>query len=531
MQTLAPPPARSSALTRLFNRVYAKQVDGIGLAVFRVVFCAVLLVEVGQLFYFRHLIFDIVPFVEVAEIGFTTPLLLWMATLVLLMLGLWTRPAAAVNYGFCLVFFSSLKTYAYMMTPVYIGMSLLFLFLPIGRCLSLDRLRQQLRRAVAGQPPAPRATVSQLAYYAPVVVGLAFVYLDSALYKLTSPLWLAGLGMWQTLSLPYEVQVNASWLLNQEWLVKTLGYLTLAFEFLFIFLFPFRKYRLGLLVIGVGLHLGILLTLAVPLFTLGFGSLYVLLVPAGRWRRGFERLVRPRQRLAQLYAAADGRAHWLVMWLAGAARPTPAPPIRPWSRRAAGVGLLGLAALQGVVSYNAPLPQLLQRKSGLAATQLGQGLTRAATLVEGPARNYLGITNHPISLDEHFAGYTRLVAVTYTGADGVERFLPITRPNGQPGGYLFGSIWLKWTYGLLSRKINQPKLEKGLRSFTAFWAHQHGVDLANCRFRVKVKKIAEPTGWQPDFLNQQLAADWREAGFVTWHDQEFIAHLADIPAM
>ncbi|MEJ7664630.1 MAG: hypothetical protein WKG07_36500 [Hymenobacter sp.] len=86
----------------LFARIYAKQVDGIGLAVFRAVFRTVLLVEVGQLFYFRHLIFDVVPFVEVAEIGFTTPLLLWMATLVLLILGLWTRPAAAVNYGFCL---------------------------------------------------------------------------------------------------------------------------------------------------------------------------------------------------------------------------------------------------------------------------------------------------------------------------------------------------------------------------------------------------------------------------------------------
>ncbi|MEJ7664631.1 MAG: hypothetical protein WKG07_36505 [Hymenobacter sp.] len=219
-----------------------------------------------------------------------------------------------------------------------------------------------------------------------------------------------------------------------------------------------------------------------------------------------------------------GALYPLLAWLAGPARPTPAPATRPWQRRAAGVGLLGLAALQGVVSYNAPLPQLLQRKSGLAATGLGRGLSRAAAAIEGPARNYLGITNHPIALDEHFAGYTRLVAVTYTGADGVEHFLPITRPNGQPGAYLFGSIWLKWTYGLLSRKINQPQLEKGLRSFTAFWAHQHGVDLVDCRFRVKVKKIAEPTGWQPDFLNQQLAADWREAGYLTWHDQQFTAH-------
>lgn len=533
-------PQQRSTLFQKFRQVYDKPVDGTGLAVFRIVFSAVLLAEIGQLFYFRHLIFDVIPFVEIGEIGFTAPLLLWMVTLLCLLLGLFTRPAALINYGFCLVFFASMKTYGYMMTPIYIGLSLLFLFLPISRCLSLDRLRRGLRFPTpslgADLPPLP-TTVSQLAYYAPVVVGIAFVYLDSTLYKLTSPMWLTGLGMWKTLSLPYETQLNASVILNQEWLVKTLGYLTLAFEFSFLFLFPFRRYRLGLMIIGIGLHLGILIALPIPLFSLGFGSLYLLMVPASRWRR-------PRRLMAWLdewvarYRAtgAGAAAHYAAAEVAG---PVPDAAISLWpgvslrdlKPAGAGLGLAGLTLLQCLVSYNAPLIQLLRRKSGLENTGAGRALARAWGVVEGPARNYFGIANHPIALDEHFVGYTRLVAVTYTGADGAEQFLPLTRPSGLPGAYLSGAVWLKWTHLVVSRSIDQARLEKGLRSFTAFWAHQHGVDLANCRFQVKVKKIAEATNWQPNFLAQQIAAGWQDAGEVIWQNQQFTAHLPAIKTL
>jgi predicted DCC family thiol-disulfide oxidoreductase YuxK len=574
--------------------------------------------------------------VEIGEISFTTPLLLWMATLVLLILGLFTGPAALVNYGFCLVFFSSLKTYTYMMTPVYIGLSFLFMFLPLSRRLSLDRLRLKLRYSNTRFRYQPPATVSQLAYYAPVVLGIALVYLDSTFYKLTSPMWLAGLGMWKTLSLPYETQLNASFILNSSFLVKSLGYLTLVFEFFFLFLFPLRKYRLILLAIGIGLHAGILLFFPFPLFAIGFGSLYLLVVPVGFWRwlfaprAGAPRLTffydaecplcaRTRLLIEQLdgngvvqfrsvqahasqspvlqgipeqallddvYSVdANGQVYkgldtyiqifWAITYLRPVswllrlpgiyqlgsaayrlvarnrttARCTedncgytpPAVPasdeavkvlqtvtLRDFKRAGAAVGLAGLVALQCLVSYNTPLWQLLRRKSGLERTLVGRGLARVSEAVAEPARNFFGITNHPIALDEHFAGYTRLVAITYTGPDGVEQFLPITRPSGQPGAYLYGPVWLKWTYGTVSGHIDQPRLEKSIRNFTAFWANKHQVDLNNCRFQVKVKKIAEATNWQPNFLNQQLAAGWQDAGTVQWRQQQFSANLAAI---
>ncbi|TDN37713.1 DUF393 domain-containing protein [Hymenobacter sp. UV11] len=622
-----PPPTRRFWLYDKFKQVYTKQVDGGGLAIFRIVFCAVLLAEVAHLFYFRHLIFDVIPFVEGAEIGFTTPLLLWMATLVLLGLGLYTRPAALVNYGFALILFSSLKTYAYMMTPVYIGMSFLFLFLPISRRLSLDRLRLKLRYSGPRFRYEPPTTVSQLAYYAPVLVGIGFVYFDSALYKLTSPLWLTGLGMWKPLSLPYETPFNYSYLLNQEVLVKFLGYLTLVFELVFLFLYPFRRYRPWLLLIGLGLHLGVLVSLPIPLFAVGFSSLYVLVVPAGWWRRWLApRVSRPslafyydaesrlstrvcllleqldRHHAVQFRSAQDfagqepalqglapqalhaaaysvdakgqaynelasyeqvlrrigylrplawllrlpgGRAlggaagRWIARSVAAGSGPTPAVPVgllpgatrRTLKLAGAAAGLAGLTLLQGLVSYDTPLVRLLRRNSRLEYTLVGRGLARISEAVEGPAHNFLGIAKHPIALDEHFASYTHLIAVTYTGPDGIERFLPITQPSGQPGAYLSGAVWLKWTYSVVSAKVDQERLAKGIRSFTAFWAHQNGVDLANCRFSVKVKKIAEPLTWQRDFLNQQLRKPWQNAGFVTWHNQQFAAHLATIEAL
>jgi hypothetical protein len=111
------------------------------------------------------------------------------------------------------------------------------------------------------------------------------------------------------------------------------------------------------------------------------------------------------------------------------------------------------------------------------------------------------------------------------GPDGVERFLPLTCPSGQPGSYLYGAVWLNWTYGIVSREIEPERLAKGIQRFTAFWAGTHHVSLDQCRFQVKVKKIEEPGDWEPDFLNRQVATGWQNAGHVTWTNRQFTAHL------
>ncbi|MDF7815125.1 hypothetical protein [Hymenobacter sp. YC55] len=528
---------------RIIRKAYDKQIDGTGLALFRIVFSAVLLGEVVNLFYFRELIFDAVPFIEPSEMSFAGPLVLWMGAVVLLLLGWFTRAAAIANYVFVLLFFSSVRTYVYMMTPVYVSISFLFLFLPIGQCLSWDRVWRTVRTGTLSPPPR---TVSQLAYYVPVIVGIAFVYFDSTLYKLTAPLWLKGLGMWKPMSSPFEMGSNGTFILNQEGLVKFLGYLTLVFEFFFLFLFPFRKFRAGLMVIGIGLHVGVLLFFNLPFFALGFGSIYLLMVPVSYWRRWFK--ARPDRGLAA-WLLRRPRLRRLIE--ASSHRPASSTPrgavdqaattqyadasagtaLRKLKLAGLTTGIVGLTLMQGAVSYNSTLAQVLREKSGFDHTLVGQGLARLTMASTVPSRKFLGITNHPIALDEHFAGYTRIVAVTYVGADSVERFLPIIRPDGQPGAYLYGVLWLKWTYDIVTKKIDQARLEKGIRTFTAFWATKNHVDLNHCQFKVKVKKIREATEWEPDFLEKQRAAPWIEAGVVRWENQQFTAQLADIPTL
>ena len=454
--------------------------------------------------------------------------------------------------------------------------------------------------------------------------------------KLTSPLWLKGLGIWVPASLPFATHANTSALLNNEMLVKFMGYLSIVFEFLFLFLFPFRRYRAILMVIGIGLHLGILLEFPISLFAIGFGSLYLLMVPVGFWRRlfgatpGQEKLTFyfdaecplcarthlviehldlgqiVRFRSVQFYAEQEpalaglfqdallddihsvdrrGRVYsgidtyaqvfnaipylkpisWLIrtpgIYHLGKAvygfvarnRTTErciedncgyvAPVLPPSDEEFkilkgvtfqqlkigfVGLGLVLLVLLQCLASCNTLLVRLLRKKSGLESTRAGRIFGHLAGLSGEFSRTFFGITNHGVLLDEHFADYTCIVAVTYTDTAGKEQFLLITRKTGQPGPYQYGPLWCKWAFLVVGPQPQQASLEKGIRDYTAFWAGKHGVDLTNCRFQVKVKHIASIHDWQPDFLLEQMEQPWQDAGAVEWKNRVFSTSLKPI---
>lgn len=69
---------------QLIHFLYQKKIDGTGLALFRIAYSLVLLCEVVQIFYFRHLIFDKIPFVEPSEIDLSYGLVLWMIAIIFL---------------------------------------------------------------------------------------------------------------------------------------------------------------------------------------------------------------------------------------------------------------------------------------------------------------------------------------------------------------------------------------------------------------------------------------------------------------
>lgn len=274
-------------LVQFIKRAFDKEIDGTGLALFRIMYCLILLCEIGQIFYFRHLIYDKVPYIHEAEINFGIPIVLWGLSVAFLLFGFFTRFFSIINYLLSLILIGSITTYEYHVFYAYLGVNFLFMFMPISRCISLDRLLLKLKYSNTTFQYNPPKKIPQLYYYIPVFLGLGLVYIDSIFYKMASSMWYTGLGSWMPSSLPMVNHVNTSWLLNQEYLIKGVGFMTVAFETVFVFTFFRKKWRLPLLVLGLILHLGILLQFPIPWFALTACALYILMVPVSWWNKLF----------------------------------------------------------------------------------------------------------------------------------------------------------------------------------------------------------------------------------------------------
>ncbi|MFN3020010.1 DCC1-like thiol-disulfide oxidoreductase family protein [Chryseobacterium sp. TY3] len=267
----------------MLKKLYDKKVSATGLAIFRITYSLVLLAEILQLYYFRHLIFDKIPYLEKAEINFGIPIAIWGISVLFLAFGLFTRTATIINYLLSLILIGSITTYEYHMFYAYMGINFLLIFLPISTSICIDRLLLKYKYSNTKFEYNPPAEVSVLAYFIPILVGVAFVYFDSIFFKLSSDFWMKGLGMWLPTSVPPIILNDLQFLLNQEYLMYFLGYLTLVFEAIFLFTFFRKRWRVPLLIIGIGLHVGILICYPIPWFALGMCSLYLLMVPVSWW--------------------------------------------------------------------------------------------------------------------------------------------------------------------------------------------------------------------------------------------------------
>jgi predicted DCC family thiol-disulfide oxidoreductase YuxK len=266
-----------------------RQVPATGLGLFRIAFGVVALQEIMFLFYFRHLIFDPVPYLDRASPILHVFLLAWMVMAGCLILGYHTRRAALANYLFWVIFV--------VFTPMWqdfdggfdqlmTSSSFLLIFLPAERALSLDTLRLTWRYSTPGQRYQPPRTVSVLAYTLPLAISLGLLYLDSGLHKLSAEFWRNGMGAWLPATMPYYMSpLDMSPLLNIKPLEQLVGYAIIGFQLLFIFLIGFNALRIPLLLMGVAFHVGIILSLNI--YPFGFAMLvhYLLLAPFDGWRR------------------------------------------------------------------------------------------------------------------------------------------------------------------------------------------------------------------------------------------------------
>lgn len=274
-------------MIRLIDKLYSKKVSGLGISVFRIAYGIILLCEIIQLYWFRHLVYDKIPYIYPAEIDFGIPLKIWGVTVIFLILGLFTKYVKIINYLLSLILIGSINTYEYHMFYVYMGVNFLILFMPVSRNLSIDRLFVKYKYSNTRFNYNPPTEVSVLNYYLIPLVAIAFVYFDSVFFKLTSRYWSIGLGLWYPSSIPITGKSNLSWILNIEILVKTLGYITVIFETVFLFTFFRKKWRIPLLITGLGLHLGILIAYPIPWFAIGMCTLYLLMIPVSFWDKIF----------------------------------------------------------------------------------------------------------------------------------------------------------------------------------------------------------------------------------------------------
>lgn len=113
-----------------------------------------------------------------------------------------------------------------------------------------------------------------------VVVGL--VYLDSGVRKALSPMWRAGLGVWAPASIPHAIHGRIPFL-DVEPVMLLAGYAVIVFEVLWLPMYTVRRFRRSLAWAGIAFHLAISMFYPFHIFS---GAMIALLLPSAvyNWR-------------------------------------------------------------------------------------------------------------------------------------------------------------------------------------------------------------------------------------------------------
>jgi len=621
-----------------FSQLYTKQAPTTGIGLFRLLYGLVTLQEIIFLLYFNHLIFDPIPYIDIEFPTISFFLCLWAVIACFVVVGYRYSFSMFSNYIFWIVFvnFTTMqRDFDGGFDIFMIGAGFFLLFMPADRAFSIDNLRAKLSTPFTPYQSYAKPTVSVLAYLLPVAICLGFLYFDSSIHKMFAQHWRNGLGSWLPATQPYYVSaLDMSWLLNMEFVEKTIGYTILVFQFTFIFMFFRRRFRVIYLFVGLGLHLGITLSLNIYPFGLGMSVFYVLLVPFSWWRAIGERLTAKQPALtvfydqqcplcnrtvltlnhfdifsrvafksAQQYAAqypalsgiseatlltdlyaldaqnkvysgVDTYSHILLKmgYLAPIGFLLKLPVIHHIAvkkyRAIADSRLRVACTSECLISEKLPDNTLYHRIFEQFAAKKPKAFTRKLTNImvaililqlnssihyglfyrldlaieKSPfsapvsqasnalimvSQLFLGITPHALYLHDHFAGYDRILAITYTDKDGVERWLPFVNEQGRLLAPNWGRVHSMWANIAVTPTINHERIKKFTMKVTAFWGKNIGLDINHTEFHLKMKKIDAPTEWVYDQLHKNFAAQWTDVGSARWSNNVFSFDLPD----
>ncbi len=490
---------------RICRNLTSVETSGVGLSLFRIAYSLILIGEISQLIYFNKWIFDRLPYLSYAE---TDPVFLlfgWLILSIMLMFGYHVRIVVVCNYALTLGFFSIFSTFEYHMDFSIVALNFVLIFIPKNDPLSLDRylIRERL--------PVITSRGFSLGYNVMLVyLGIAIIYFDSVFHKMGSPMWLRGLGVWLPASIPPATWNDLTPLLDIKPLMYFASYLTLIFEAAALFLLPFRKAHPLLVIVGLGLHFGIVLAFPIPFFGFGVASIYLLLVPDSWYMRipFFTRFAVPPEieinKIPKKFAQMS------------------------WRLRGAIVFVYATLFLQAI--------SILQSSTGRKFLSLFPASVENEALVMSLKTTKItaplfGIYPHNVFLDPHFEGYNHVIAIDYVDKRGSLTRLPFIDELGMAGGYNTGRIWAFYTFRSSGPVMDRNQLAQGLSQMTAFWAQKNKVDLSEAKFQISAKRFESPTKWQKGFLRKQLAVPWTAVGVVEWNKGSCNINLQDIESL
>jgi len=486
----------------LLSKLYDKKISSKGLGVFRVLFTSVLLLEVVRIFRFRQLYYDPLPFIQrnllASEIAFT----IWICVLFMLIIGAYTRISALINYIFVLIFISHIGTYEYHMDYTYIGVSFLMIFIPVSKSYSIDRVIFKLKYKFS-----PIQKTSVLSYWLIIFIGIGLIYITSTILKIQSNAWLNGLGLWLPASIPQITIIDNQWLLNQEFLIKFLGYFTLVFEFIFLLLFWRKSFRTIIFFIGVILHLGILIEFPIPYFALGYIAIYTLLIPVSFWNTIESKLKLKATKLKSLYddlySKIENKNYFNSM--GNLNQRELKPNIFPRRK----TKLFGIKIFIITVLVTQFLTEIKNPFNDGIAKNIYSNINKASS-------KFLGVSQHSVFLDGHYNDYDAIYTLKYN-----DEYLPLFDQYGMPDDYIKGGIWADFGF-----RVNRPNSEKhmanlknGLSRYASFYAHKKGINLNDATFTILKKEVRVSYQWEPNLLLENRTNPWREVGEMIWKNK------------
>lgn len=149
---------------------------------------------------------------------------------------------------------------------------------------------------------------------------------------------------------------------------------------------------------------------------------------------------------------------------------------------------------------------------------LAAAVTKGSNALISVSQLFLGIAPHALYLHDHFAGYDRIVAITYIDSAGKEQWLPFVNEQGRLLAPNWGRVHSMWANIAVTPTINDTRLKKFIMKVTAFWGHKIGLNLDNTLFYIKLKKIDAPTHWVYDQLHRNFSSEWTNVGSAKWND-------------